>query len=181
MLDFYQNVQFSQWFPTPFKPIFKFSIFVILVSPPYALEPSVPTPPPPQKKQTTTIFNNTSLAAKGALVHHLRRRTVFKIQNGRQGAPKWPTEKVSTPRFLGVLSHFCKIRFFDQSTPSMRKVDDGEKKKKKEKENNDNLYYRTVKNYISLNACIWRYQNTFDPFDKPSWTLWNKSKSFFTI
>ena len=75
---------------------------------------------------------------------------------GRQWAAKWPTGpgNACTPRFLGVLSHFRKIRFFDQSTPSMRKVDDGEKKKKKEKENNDNLYYRTVKNYISLNACI---------------------------
>ena len=32
-----------------------------------------------------------------------------KIQNGRQGAPKWPTgsEKVSTPRFWGILSNFC--------------------------------------------------------------------------
>ena len=34
---------------------------------------------------------NTSLAAKGALAHHLQRRTAFKIQCGRQGAPKWPT------------------------------------------------------------------------------------------
>ena len=30
-------------------------------------------------------------------------------KNGRQGAPKWPTGsgKVSTPRFLGVLSNSC--------------------------------------------------------------------------
>ena len=41
---------------------------------------------------------NTSLAAKGALGHRLQHRTAYKIQNGRQGAPKWPG-KVSTPRF----------------------------------------------------------------------------------
>ena len=34
---------------------------------------------------------NTSLAAKGALAHRLQRRTSCKIQNGRQGAPKWST------------------------------------------------------------------------------------------
>ena len=52
---------------------------------------------------------NTSLAAKGALGHRLQHRTAYKIQNGRQGAPKWPTGsgKVSIPRFLGVLSNFC--------------------------------------------------------------------------
>ena len=52
---------------------------------------------------------NTSLAAKGALAHRLQRRIACKIQNGRQGAPKWPTGsgKVSTPRFLGILSNFC--------------------------------------------------------------------------
>ena len=35
---------------------------------------------------------NTSLAVKGALANHLERRTACKIQNGRQGAPKWPME-----------------------------------------------------------------------------------------
>ena len=51
---------------------------------------------------------NTSLAAKGALAHRLQRRTACKIQNGRQGAPKWRTGsgKVSTPRFLGILRNF---------------------------------------------------------------------------
>ena len=46
---------------------------------------------------------------KAVLAHHLQRRTASKIQNGRQGAPKWPTgsRKVSTPRFLGILSIFC--------------------------------------------------------------------------
>ena len=53
-------------------------------------------------------FQNTSLVAKGALAHRLQRLTACKIQNGRQGAPKWLTGsgKVSTPRFLGVLSNF---------------------------------------------------------------------------
>ena len=51
---------------------------------------------------------NTSLAAKGALANRLQRRTACKTQNGRQGAPKWQrgSGKVSTPRFLGVLSNF---------------------------------------------------------------------------
>ena len=51
---------------------------------------------------------NTSLASKGALAHGLQRRTACKILIGHQGAPKWPTGsgKVSTPRFLGILSNF---------------------------------------------------------------------------
>ena len=51
---------------------------------------------------------NTSLAAKGSLANRLQRRTACKIQNGRQEAPKWwvGSGKVSTPRFLGVLSNF---------------------------------------------------------------------------
>ena len=45
--------------------------------------------------------SNTSLAAKGALAHPLQRCTACKIQNGRQGALKWPagSGKVSSPRF----------------------------------------------------------------------------------
>ena len=47
---------------------------------------------------------NTSLGVPGALAHRLQRGTACKIQNGRQGAPKWQrwSGKVSTPRFLGV-------------------------------------------------------------------------------
>ena len=68
-----------------------------------------------QKKivKKNVLFWNTSLAAKGALTHRLQRRTACKIQNGCQGTPKWRTGsgKVSTPRFLGVLSNFRSIRF----------------------------------------------------------------------
>ena len=55
-----------------------------------------------------------------------------KIQNGRQGAPKWPTGsgKGSTPRFWGAPVNFLEISFFDPSTPFMTKVDDGENKEK---------------------------------------------------
>jgi len=58
------------------------------------------------KKEKTD--ENTSLAAKGALANRLQRRTACKIQNGRQGAPKWQrgSGKVSTPRFLGVPVNF---------------------------------------------------------------------------
>ena len=52
---------------------------------------------------------NTSLAAPWALAHRLQRRTACKTQNGRQGAPKWPTGsgKGSNPRLLAISSHFC--------------------------------------------------------------------------
>ena len=45
---------------------------------------------------------------KGALAHRLQRRTACRIQNGRQGDPKWPTGsgKVSTTRILGVPVNF---------------------------------------------------------------------------
>ena len=57
---------------------------------------------------SSNIWLNTSLAAKGALAHRLQLRTDCKIQNGRQGAPKWQrgSGKVSTPRFLGVPVNF---------------------------------------------------------------------------
>ena len=47
-------------------------------------------------------------SGKGVLAYRLQRRTACKIQNGRLGAQKWQTGsgKVSTPRFLGVLSKF---------------------------------------------------------------------------
>ena len=53
---------------------------------------------------------NTSLAAKGALAHRLQRRTTCKIQNGRQGAPKWPpgSGKGFDPRLLVVPTKFAK-------------------------------------------------------------------------
>ena len=55
------------------------------------------------------LIPNTSVAGKGALAHRLQHRTACKIENGRQGAPKWPTGsgKVSTPRFLGASVNFC--------------------------------------------------------------------------
>ena len=69
-------------------------------------------------------YQNTSLAAKGhsftaynaappATLHRLQRRTTCKIQNGCQGAPKWPTGsgKGSNPRILGAPINFRKIIF----------------------------------------------------------------------
>ena len=55
-------------------------------------------------EQCMDNVSNTSLAAKGELAHCLQCSTACKIQNGRQGAPKWQrgSGKVSTPRFLGV-------------------------------------------------------------------------------
>ena len=59
--------------------------------------------------------------------------TTSKIQNGCLGAPKWPTGsgKGSIPRFWAASAYFLLSKFLDPSTPSMRKVDDGEKKEKK--------------------------------------------------
>ena len=78
------------------------------------------------------VPENTSLAAKGALAHRLHR-----LQN-----PKWPPGgskmadgvwKGVYPQVFGHSKQLSLNKFFDPSTPSMRKVDDGEKRKKKEK------------------------------------------------
>ena len=87
-------------------------------------------------------MTNTSLVAKGALVPRLQRRTACKIKNGRQGALKWLTGsgKMSNPRFLGILNNFH-YKFFDPSTPSMRKGRDGGNRKKKEKTDDYSGHY----------------------------------------
>ena len=48
------------------------------------------------------------------------------------GAPKWLTGpgNVATPGFVGAPIIFLLNKFFDQSTPSMRKVDNGEKRER---------------------------------------------------
>ena len=64
------------------------------------------------EKKSGKNGKNTSLAAKGALANRLQRRTACKIQNVRS----------------------CQLslnKFFDPSTPSMRKGCDGEKKMRK--------------------------------------------------
>ena len=68
---------------------------------------------------------NTSLAAKGALTNRLQRRTACKIQNGRQGAPKWQR---GSGKVFGRSRQLSLNKFFDPSTPSMRKGRDEEKK-----------------------------------------------------
>ena len=61
-------------------------------------------------------YINTSLAEKGALAHCLQRRTTCKIQNGGGGL------------FFGLSKQLSLNKFFDPSTPSMRKGRDGGKK-----------------------------------------------------
>ena len=60
----------------------------------------------PSMRKVDDRGKNTSLAAKGALANSLQC-----LQNPKflPGGPKWPTGsgKVTTPRFLGVLSNFC--------------------------------------------------------------------------
>ena len=70
---------------------------------------------------TTVLFHYIQLA------HRLQCRTALKIQNGRQWAPKWPSGSGKVSKQLSL------NKFFDPSTPSMRKVDDEEEKKKREK------------------------------------------------
>ena len=81
--------------------------------------------------------NNTSLAVKGALVHCLHR-----LQN-----PKWPPggPKMSDgvgkgvyPQVFGHSKQLSHNKFFDPSTPSMRKDRDGKRKEKREKKNREN-------------------------------------------
>ena len=57
--------------------------------------------------------NNTSLVAPGALAHRLQCRTAWKFQNGRQGAPKWPTVpgKVLPLGFWALQTIFAKQVF----------------------------------------------------------------------
>ena len=61
--------------------------------------------------------------------------TACKIQNGRQGAPIWPTGsgKGSNPMLLTSSNHFRLNKFSDPSTSSMRKGRNGEKMGKKMK------------------------------------------------
>ena len=74
------------------------------------------------------MVKNTSLAAKRALAHCLQRRTACKTQNGRRGL-----ERGLNLAFWALPSTFVN-KFFDLSTPSMRKGrDEGEKIKWGEK------------------------------------------------
>ena len=63
-----------------------------------------------QFPDVTNWNDNTSLAEKGALAHRLQRRTNRKIQNGRQGAQKWPmgSGKGCFQGFWVLLSTFTK-------------------------------------------------------------------------
>ena len=57
-----------------------------------------------------------------------------KIQNGRQGAPKWRIGlEICLPLDFGCSKQLSRNKFFDPSTPSMRNVDDGGKKKKEKR------------------------------------------------
>ena len=50
-----------------------------------------------------------------------------KIQNGRLRASKW---LMGSGQFFGLYHQLLLYKFFDSSTPSMKKVDNGEKEKK---------------------------------------------------
>ena len=69
---------------------------------------------------------NACLVEPVALAHHLNHCTTCKIQNGRQGS-KNGRQGLG---FWAIHSTFFKL-VFDLSTPSMRRVDDGEEEKRK--------------------------------------------------
>ena len=75
------------------------------------------------KSQNWSLIKD--MTAPGALAHCLQRRNACKFQNGRYGAPKWPTGSGKVQLLLN--------KFFYPSTPSRRKVDNGEEKKSGEK------------------------------------------------
>ena len=90
---------------------------------------------------------NTSLAAKGALAHRLQRRTAAPPAKSKMAArgPKM-AEGVWTGVYPYVFGHSKQLllnKFFDPSTPSMRKGRDGGKtgkkrgKKRKKREKTD--------------------------------------------
>ena len=75
-----------------------------------------------------TKTGNTSLAAKGALAYRLQRRTACKIQNGPKIA-----DGVWKCVYSWVFGHSKQLspnKFFDPSTPSMRKGNSGGKKRR---------------------------------------------------
>ena len=77
----------------------------------------------PKKRKHKRVFGQIKQA--GAELNPIH---VCKIQNGRQGAPKWPTGsgKLSKQLLLNKL--------FDPSTPSMRKGNSGENGEQRRKE-----------------------------------------------
>ena len=76
------------------------------------------------------LSTNTSLAAPGALPHRLQSGTACQIQNGNQGASKWPTVSAH-PRIFAALNNFCQKRLIYPSTPSSKKGHDGKKGEKR--------------------------------------------------
>ena len=72
------------------------------------------------------------------------------------------------PQVFGHFKQLSLNKFFDPSTPSMRKVDDGEKKRKKkkrkEKKKEKNVVF--IGHYTSLPAV-----------DRPNVDLWNAARS----
>ena len=104
-------------------------------------------------KKVFVKWLNTSLVVKGALAHRLQRRTACKIQNGRE-----------RPQNGGRGSKQLSLnKFFDPSTPSMRKGRDGEEKKtgKKKKKRQMKIVATT-----SLPAV-----------DRPNADRWNAARS----
>ena len=79
-------------------------------------------------------FANTSLAAPWALAHRLQRRTACNTSPPAEPKMADGVWHGVSPSILGRSRQLSLNKFLDPSTPSMRKVDDGEKKKKKKKE-----------------------------------------------
>ena len=78
-----------------------------------------------------TCIRNTSLAAPGALAHRLQHRTTCNTSPPAESKIADRVWKWVKPLVIGPPDQLLLHQFFDPSTPSMRKVDDGEKKENK--------------------------------------------------
>ena len=103
---------------------------------------------------------------KGALANRLQRRTACKIQNGRQGAPKWPPGvwKGVYPWVFGRSKQLSQNKFFDPYTPSMRKGRD--------EENGEKTGGKIEKRLMKIVATT-----SLPAVDRPNIDRWNAARS----
>ena len=102
----------------------------------------------------TLIFvNNTSLAAKGALANRLQRRTAAPPAKSKMAA-RGPQNGRGV---FGRSKQLSLNKFFDPSTPSMRKLDDGGKPGEKGEKNDvhsGNLHLCQLTNHLDCRLLV---------------------------
>ena len=76
-------------------------------------------------------WKNTRLVAPGALAHHLQRLTDCKIQNGRQGAPKLPTDYWALGTTFAKEVSWFEHSFYEKRAQRRRNTEKEAQKKRK--------------------------------------------------